>query len=58
VSPSVLKGCSADLVSETRNRSYVELDEMFEAKVPARHFDKYSTSIDRSKQSAVNSQQV
>lgn len=37
------------LFSETRNRSYVELDEMFEAKIPARHFDKHITSIDRAR---------
>jgi hypothetical protein len=35
------------VIPETRNRSYVELDEMFELKVPARKFATFETSIDR-----------
>lgn len=35
------------VIPETKNRSYVELDEMFELHVPTRKFSSYETSIDR-----------
>lgn len=35
---------------ETRNRAYVELDEMFEAKVPARKFAGYISNVDRTRE--------
>lgn len=37
------------VIPETKNRSYVELDEMFELRVPARKFATYETSVDRAK---------
>jgi SP family general alpha glucoside:H+ symporter-like MFS transporter len=37
------------VIPETKNRSYVELDEMFELKVPARKFATFETSIDRAR---------
>lgn len=39
------------VIPETKNRSYVELDEMFELHVPTRMFATYETSIDRAKKS-------
>ncbi|OAA66499.1 Sugar/inositol transporter [Niveomyces insectorum RCEF 264] len=41
------------VIPETKNRSYVELDEMFELKVPTRQFATYETSVDRAKKAAV-----
>lgn len=35
------------VIPETKNRSYVELDEMFELHVPTRKCATYETSIDR-----------
>ncbi|KAL1907773.1 hypothetical protein Sste5344_006400 [Sporothrix stenoceras] len=40
------------VIPETKNRSYVELDEMFELKVPTRQFATYETSVDRAKKAA------
>jgi MFS transporter, SP family, general alpha glucoside:H+ symporter len=40
------------VIPETKNRSYVELDEMFELKVPTRKFATYETSIDMAKKAA------
>lgn len=40
------------VIPETKNRSYLELDEMFELKVPARKFAKYETSVDRARKAA------
>lgn len=37
------------VVPETKNRSYVELDEMFQLQVPTRKFATFETSIDRAK---------
>ncbi|RSH93597.1 hypothetical protein EHS25_006242 [Saitozyma podzolica] len=41
------------VIPETKNRSYVELDEMFELKVPARKFATFETSIDRARKLGV-----
>ncbi|CAK7243333.1 MAG: hypothetical protein STHCBS139747_004851 [Sporothrix thermara] len=40
------------VIPETKNRSYLELDEMFELKVPTRQFATYETSVDRAKKVA------
>ncbi|CAK7234725.1 hypothetical protein SBRCBS47491_009046 [Sporothrix bragantina] len=40
------------VIPETKNRSYLELDEMFELKVPTRQFATYETSVDRAKKAA------
>lgn len=37
------------VIPETKNRSYVELDEMFELRVPTRQFATYETSVDIAK---------
>lgn len=40
------------VIPETKNRSYVELDEMFELKVPTRKFRAFETSVDRARRAA------
>ncbi|KAH8898754.1 general substrate transporter [Thozetella sp. PMI_491] len=40
------------VIPETKNRSYVELDEMFELHVPTRKFATYETSVDRARKAA------
>ncbi len=40
------------VIPETKNRSYVELDEMFELKVPTRKFATYESSVDRARKAA------
>ena len=37
------------VIPETKNRSYIELDEMFELHVPTRKFATFETSVDRAK---------
>lgn len=41
------------VVPETKNRSNVELDEMFELKVPTREFGTFETSLDRARKAAM-----
>lgn len=40
------------VIPETKNRSYLELDEMFELHVPTRKFATYEKSIDRARKAA------
>lgn len=40
------------VIPETKNRSYVELDEMFELKVPTREFKSFETSVDKARKAA------
>ena len=40
------------VIPETKNRSYLELDEMFELKVPTRKFKTFETSVDRARKAA------
>ena len=40
------------VIPETKNRSFLELDEMFELHVPTRKFSTYETSIDKAKKEA------
>ncbi|CAG9984749.1 unnamed protein product [Clonostachys byssicola] len=40
------------VIPETKNRSYVELDEMFELKVPTRKFATFETSVDKARKAA------
>lgn len=40
------------VIPETKNRSYVELDEMFELNVPTRMFATFETSVDRARKAA------
>lgn len=44
-----LSAMTADISRETRNRSFIELDEMFQLKVSSRHFATFETSVDRAK---------
>ncbi|KAL1852832.1 hypothetical protein VTK73DRAFT_9124 [Phialemonium thermophilum] len=44
------------VIPETKNRSYVELDEMFELHVPTRKFATYETSVDRAKKAQQQAQ--
>ena len=37
------------VIPETKNRSFIELDEMFELRVPTRKFASYESSIDRAR---------
>lgn len=45
-------------VPETRNRSYLELDELFMRKIPARQFASTSTSVDLAKAEKRQTEQV